>query len=243
MQLRFVAITAIAIVASSVQVEAAFQTSGAKWGPSQAFGTTGGTVTYSYMPTGLGIDGSGNSVHLDDFMPTGYKAEIDAAFAAWSNVADIKFVEVADSGTAFNAAGATGDIRIAGHVFDGVSGVLAHAYLPQVGAPSYAGDIHFDIAENWTVNGLDGSNSTIDIFWVALHEIGHSIGLLHDTNAGSVMSQFYNENISELQANDIAGAQFIYGPVPEPGAIALWGLGALGLVFAGRRRQKTTMTV
>ena len=80
-------------------------------------------------------------------MPGAYKAEIISALSAWSAVADITFVEVADSGHAYNAAGAAGDIRFGGHVFDGAGGILAHGFFPPVNGVSAAGDIHFDVAD------------------------------------------------------------------------------------------------
>ncbi|MBL8820519.1 MAG: matrixin family metalloprotease [Planctomyces sp.] len=228
------------------QAQAAFVVSGAKWGPSQTFGTTGGVVTYSFMGAGLDMsaEGAGLSVDLATFMPVGYKAAIVAAFNAWSAVADITFVEVADSNTAFNAPGSSGDIRIGGHVFDGPGGVLAHGYFPQVGAPSFAGDIHFDAADTWKI-GFGGGG--FDIFQVAAHEIGHAIGLSHDTLGGSLMSPFYSEAFLGLQANDIAGAQFIYGAarpsaVPEPASMAVWSLAAIGVVVS-RRKQRSTKAI
>src|ERR1700742_5210035 len=107
-------------------------TSPGKWGP-PVFGT-GATVTWSLMGSGLSIADEGGSpgpsVDLASFMPAGFMTEITNAFNAWSAVANITFVQVPDSGLAYNAPGATGDIRIGGHLFDGAFGVLAHGYYP-----------------------------------------------------------------------------------------------------------------
>ena len=106
-----------------------------KWGISTP-GTPGGTVTYSFMGNGISFSNEntsyGNSVaitSLSGFQPC-FITDIQAAFSAWEAVANIQFVQVTDSGSAFNAAGANGDIRIGAHYFDGPSGVLAHAYYP-----------------------------------------------------------------------------------------------------------------
>jgi hypothetical protein len=189
---------------------AEFALAGKKWGAS-IFGTTGGTVTYSFMGDDVSMtdEGAGNNVAISS-LPNAqacFITDIQTAFAAWQAVSNIKFVQVADSGSAFNALGATGDIRIGAHTFDGVSGTLAHAYFPPPNGNSAAGDIHFDSAENWRCN-----NTGTDIGVVALHEIGHSIGLNHEnTNTIAVMDPYYNANLAGLQSDDINGASMIYG--------------------------------
>ena len=109
-----------------------------KWGPA-AFGT-GATVTYSFMATGTSCaaEFAGCTIsHLSSFMPLGWEAAISSAFASWSSVADITFIEVADGGEAFNAAGASGDMRIGGHVFDGAGSPGGHEAIGHRGAGAH----------------------------------------------------------------------------------------------------------
>ena len=187
-----------------------------KWGASAVLGTSGGTVSYSFMDTGVGIFDGGAPVTNTNITSLAtyqvcFQAEIVAAFAAWSAVSDIQFTQVIDNGLPTDNPGASGLIRIGAHAFDGASGTLAHAWAPLLQIQHFlfadAGDLHFDTAENWTCD-----SSGIDIGIVALHEIGHSIGLAHSAELGAIMYPFYNPGLSELQPDDIAGAVTLYGP-------------------------------
>lgn len=201
-----------------------------KWG-SPVMGT-GATITWSLMPSGAGTD-NGLSSSLASFMPSGFKAQLERAFDAWSDVADLTFIEVADTGENFNTPGGSGDIRIGGHAFDGAGGTLAHGFFPPVNGGTAAGDIHFDTGDLWKTSfGGPG----FDIFQVFAHELGHALGLGHTNVPDSLMNPFYTESLSGPQADDIAGMQFLYGaarnpnpnPIPAPGILALL---LVGLMF------------
>lgn len=223
-----------------------FATMGAKWG-SGAFGggvgvsgpgLPGGSVTYSFMGTGVDMGSHADANQALSQLP-GFQAcfltEIRGAFAIWSAVANIQFVEVADNGVRFDGAGARGDIRIGAHTFDGPWGVLAHAYYPPPGGTSAAGDMHFDRHETYSCNADPGR---VDIGIVALHEIGHAMGLAHETRAGhtALMNPYYNPvSAPMLLADDAEGAASIYG-IGTPSTSALVvnfssGLGLWELVF------------
>lgn len=200
-----------------------FQTSGAKWGAGTLYGAgvdvsapglPGGTVTYSFMASGVTMAAHSDAnlavSSLPGYAPC-FTAAIRNAFAAWSAVANIQFVEVTDNGVPFDGAGARGDIRIGAHSMDGQWGVLAHAFFPPPGGVSAAGDMHFDRNEPWACAPGPGA---VDIGIVAMHEIGHAIGLNHETRLDrtALMNPYYNPNTASiLLADDVVGATAIYG--------------------------------
>ncbi len=190
----------------------------AKWG-SPIYGTPA-NVTWSIIGNGVSCTfefaGCINKV-VSDINP-GFAAEIQRGLDQWSSVANINFTQVPDNGLPYNDPKALlGNLRFGAHPVDGPRGVLAHAFYPQRSAATIAGDVHFDQAENWQLNSLDGNLNTIDIYYVSTHETGHAVGLAHSNIAKSVMAPVYREDLSVLQPDDIAGIQYIYGQrVPAP---------------------------
>ncbi|OWF56649.1 Hatching enzyme [Mizuhopecten yessoensis] len=142
------------------------------------------------------------------FDRTANRSEIRRAFALWAAETPLTFREVnsnPDIEIDFNV-GAHGD----GSPFDGPSGVLAHAFFPELGTT------HFDDREQWTTNST--TRSGIDLFIVAAHEFGHALGLDHSNVRDALMFPTYLGYIPDFKLNtdDIRGIRSIYGGPPTP---------------------------
>ena len=137
-----------------------------------------------------------------------------AAFDVWANVCNLTFEQVGigdnpDFPIGWHRRG-HGD----GNSFDGRSNVLAHAFFPPPCGGEHSGAMHFDEDENWIDDPTDRG---ILLLQVAIHEIGHLLGLSHSDNEGAIMFAFYGVDRVNLSQDDIDGIRALYGaPAPEP---------------------------
>jgi len=149
-----------------------------------------------------------------DIAGTEEQLAIQEAMDIWDTVSKVTFTEnkANPSLAQIRIEWATGE-HGHGQPFDGKSNclketglVLAHAAYPANG-----GDIHFDDDELWANEfGFPCSHPT-DLVSVALHELGHSLGLEHEKEKeDAIMFPGYLGH-RYLDIDDILGIQSLYG--------------------------------
>lgn len=134
------------------------------------------------------------------------------SFSRWSAVIPVNFRETEEYSSANIKIGFYRGDHGDGEPFDGVLGVLAHAFSPENGR------FHLDAAESWAVDfETEKSKAAIDLESVATHEIGHVLGLGHSSEKEAVMYPSLSPRTKkvDLKIDDVRGVQSLYGSNPN----------------------------
>lgn len=156
-------------------------------------------------------------------------ADLRKAFALWGEATEVRFEYVEPEAASRPPPGPSQALRL-NHdtitvsfdrksksdpgAFDGPGGQLAHAT---------ADSIVFDPDELWDTSDAHSERKVTrgwdevhyQILNVALHEIGHCIGLSHSEHPGDIMLPFYSPDRTVLSENDILRARMELGLVPS----------------------------
>jgi hypothetical protein len=247
---------------------------GSKW-DAPDFGT-GAVVTWSFVTPGTALSSHPAIAHLSGTNTLGsgdpdwdIRTKIDAEFGAgafdaavqraldtWARVADLSFVQMADSGAPF-AGGTTPDIRIAAYHFPENDLGAGAAWGPPGDDLQFpdalSGDLVLNDRNRFTIApGPDGTPIPTDqgvylndVEGLILHELGHALGLGHsDVTAGVMCGYIFPGDVFDgsecdythvnhaLDPDDVAGMRVIYGPAAIPVPISPAAGVALGLLLA-----------
>lgn len=136
------------------------------------------------------------------------------AFSRWAAATNLQFAETASASDADITIGFYAGSHGDGEPFDGPLGTLAHAFSPTDGR------FHLDAAEAW-VAGSDVTRSStpgaVDLESVAVHEIGHLLGLGHSSVPEAIMYPTIRTGTRkvDLEDDDVQGIQSLYGSNPN----------------------------
>ena len=192
-------------------------------------------LTLSFVPDGTtaaGVPAGGPAsnlfARLDAAMPRAtWQGAFTRAAQTWAEQANLTIGVVADGGQPLASPGRAqgderfGDIRVAGFA---LAGDLGDATPPDpFAAGTLGGDVVLNTAAAFTADTL---------YAVALHEIGHALGLDHRTEAGSVMGPTLDAAATTKAvptAGDIVALRALYGArAADPNETATSGGGASG---------------
>ncbi|MBX9581910.1 MAG: matrixin family metalloprotease [Gemmataceae bacterium] len=174
-------------------------------------------LTLSFVPDGTtaaGVPAGGPAsdlfARLDAAMPRAtWQGAVTRAAQTWAELADLTIGVVADGGQPLAAPGPAqadgrfGDIRVGGFALDGD---LGEGVPPDpFAAGTLGGDVVLNTAAAYTPDTL---------YAVALHEIGHALGLAHRDEAGSVLNPRLDTAATTAAtptAGDVAAVRVLYG--------------------------------
>lgn len=179
-----------------------------KWGQPD-FGTASGVVTWEVTSlNGLSFDAAQYSINDFD-------NALSNAFQIWEDAADIDFELATASGSA--------DISLSMSALPGptIGRASTSFYILQGTDQMLSAEIELDSLEDWAPYG----ETALNFFAVALHEIGHTLGLDHVSDPNQIMNAVISS--SALGTGDISGVRYIYGARPngEPSDVLVGGLG------------------
>jgi predicted Zn-dependent protease len=165
-----------------------YQVSGQKWPKSE--------LKYFFKNGTADIDGDQE------------KTAFYSAFNKWAEAVPFEFIEVFTESEA--------DIKIIymsysefSSFYGGETASFAAAYQPEMDCKGLLGLND----ENTTFSLLENPSNAIDLFYVALHEMGHILGLCHSANSVTVMATYSGQSKRNLHSYDIEGIRSIYATV------------------------------
>ncbi|CAL9014532.1 unnamed protein product, partial [Prunus brigantina] len=125
-----------------------------------------------------------------------------------------------------------------GAPFDGRGGTIAHAFAPTNGR------FHYDADERYSVGAVSGA---YDLETVALHEIGHLLGLGHSSVQGAIMYPTITPGVTKASKYHLTYAFLRGTPTAAKGPVArafnTWAAHTQFKFSQARRNQKPDLTV
>jgi hypothetical protein len=219
-------------------------------------------TTFEWAPSAFPVKYAIQTNGTTDVPGNNERNQLKLALNRWNPMSPFKFqfsgvVNNVDAGDELNA------IIFDKHNFEAGSSVLAVTegfFFPNDPGTRIEGDIHFNNEDfKWTTGKTNAQANIYKILPVAVHELGHSVGLGHSAifNATMFFASQGDDRAETLDPDDIAAAKFLYGPrqnvLPVPKLISpldntqhkvLVGTGtqaASGITF--RWEQNTTLTL
>lgn len=171
----------------------------------------------------VGLPGS---VNLQDGSPN-YASVVQAAASLWNSFLEGGIsLQTAPGPENSSFADGVNNVTFARRPYGGFWGdAIGLCYLvDQGGTDIIETDVHFNATLTWNsyrgpLQGAGTPGAPYDLRRVAIHELGHSLGLDHPDQRGQSVAAIMNSRVSNLdvqQQDDIDGVRALYGPSPTP---------------------------
>lgn len=167
--------------------------------------------------------GARGPLHVGALDGAGFRSALLDAADDWEDASDFEFDEdFAGAGACDRDLFGRGDLEdgaeFEGRDCDGFllgSDVLAVTQFETQGGRFAGAGVVFNEDVDWELYDGPWDSDRPDFRRVALHELGHWLGLDHEDRTPAIMSSFAGDR-DALADDDVAGARFLYGP-DDPG--------------------------
>lgn len=146
-----------------------------------------------------------------------YNASVQAAMQSWNTlIGTVQFTSTVQTAGVNTAGNRVNEIVMADKVGgdDFSANTLAVTLSYTIGDNRVESDIVFNSARTYDSYRGQLRSDAYDIQRIALHELGHVLGLAHPDEAGQTVTAIMNSrigNIYEAQTDDITGVRTLYG--------------------------------
>ncbi|KAK7331249.1 hypothetical protein VNO77_25469 [Canavalia gladiata] len=133
------------------------------------------------------------------------RSVFEEAFTQWSNVSSFTFEEAPNGTDADIEIGFFSGDHGDGFPFNRFGPILAHTFPPPDGR------LHVNEDKPWS-DTIPIKGRYYDLVWVAMHEIGHLLGLDHSSHHHAIMYAYVDIGVNRrtLDGDDIASIQSLY---------------------------------
>ena len=164
---------------------------------------------------------TGFNTNEDGTSAADYQSALNNAMTSWGNNSNFQYSPISaykdpcliTESNIYNSTRFKDDM--CGEAF-GATTLAVAVYYYDDSNNTYVTAIGFNSLHDWGIHD-NNSSSPYDFKRVALHEVGHTLGLDHSGTTASIMYPSYQNNITTLQTDDINGIRAIYGLTDDHG--------------------------